>query len=84
MHSSRIRTTRSSGRWGGLHQAPPPEGPPGSRHPPRADTPPPGADTPRKQTPHQSRRPPGADTHPVNRMTDACENITLPQPRCLR
>ena len=24
------------------------------------------------------------DTHPVNRMTDACENITLPQLRCGR
>ena len=48
-----MRTARSIGRSGGLHQAP-------------------------QQTP------PGADTPPVNRMTDACENITLPQLRCGR
>ena len=57
MHSSRMRTARSSGRPGGLHQAPPrdqappPSRPPGTRH-----TPP-----------------------PVNRMTNRCKNITLPQ-----
>ena len=49
MHSSRMRTARSSIRQGGLHQAPPPheQTPPGSRHPPPgADTTPPGGDTP--------------------------------------
>ena len=53
MHSSRMRTARSSGRPGGvLHQAHPTPGaePPESRHPPKTDTPweqtPPGADTP--------------------------------------
>ena len=50
MHSSRMRTTRSSGRPGGGVS-------PRTRHsPPGADPPP-----------------------PVNRITDACKNITLPQ-----
>ena len=44
-----------------------------TRYPPRPDQTPPGPDTPREQAPQ-----------PVNRMTDACENITLPQLRCGR
>ena len=68
MHSSRMRTARSSSRPGGLHQAPPREqasprpkqAPPGSRHPP-------GADPPRTRPPI------------VNRMTHRCKNITLLQ-----
>ena len=68
-----------------------PSGPPGSRHPPRPD--PPRTRTPRsRQPPPQSRHPPGrrhtppeqapppgAGTPPVNKMTDRCKNITLPQ-----
>ena len=54
-----------------------PGGPPGSRHPPGSSHPwsshPPGAGTPRNQAPPRDQAPP-----PVNRMTDACENITLP------
>ena len=77
-----MRTTRSSGRPRGSppgnppEQTPPEQTPPWSRHPPGGDPreqTPPRADTP------QSRHPPGAGTPPVNRMTDACENITLPQ-----
>ena len=65
MHSSRMRTARSSSRPGGLHQAPPgpdppgPGTPPGTRHPPGSGPPPP----------------------PVNRITDTCKNITFPQLR---
>ena len=73
-----MRTTRSSGR---LHQVPPL-----SRHP--QDQTPPGADPPPDQTPPgpdtSGTRPPREQTPPVNRMTDACENITLPQLRCGR
>ena len=50
MHSSRMRTTRSSSRTGGLHQAR--QGP----YPPEQT--PPGADTPQEQASHQSRHPP--------------------------
>ena len=68
-----MRTARSSGHPVGVS----------TRHPP-----------PRKQTP-QSRHspeqahppvqaPPRDQTPPVNRMTDACENITLLQLRCGR
>ena len=53
MHSSRMRTARSSGRPGGGGVST--RHPPGSRPPPR------------------SRHP------PVNRITDACKNITVPQ-----
>ena len=60
MHSSRMRTARSSGRRGGFHQA----------HPPRADTPPGSRHTPREQTPLWSRLPleqipPRSDIPPV-------------------
>ena len=56
-----MRTARSSGFPGGLHQAPP------------------GAGTPWEQTPTSWEQAPL-----VNRMTDACENITLPQLHCGR
>ena len=36
------------------------------------------------QLPTRNRHPPGTRHPPVNRMTDACENITLPQLRCGR
>ena len=37
------------------------------------------------ETPHQKiRDPPGPDPPPVNRITHACENITLPELRCGR
>ena len=85
MHSSRMRTACSSDRPGGsLPGTPPGPDPPGDQ------TTPPGADTnPEHSTPSGSRLPPGLDprgagTPPVNRMTDACENITLPQLRCGR
>ena len=64
MHSSRMRTARSSSRPGG-------GSPPG----PREQT------HPREQTPPSPRDQP---LPPVNRITDACENITLPQLRCGR
>ena len=82
-----MRTARSSSHpGGGLHQHPPPgaDTPPWDQTPPRADTSPPGADTAWEQTSPGSRHPPGADTPPVNRITDVCKNITLPQLRCGR
>ena len=88
MHSSRMRTARSSSRlggWGSLHQAPPGAGtprpgtpkdqtPPRSRHP-REQAP------PWEQAPPGTRHPPGAGTPPpwTEFLTHACENITLPQ-----
>ena len=62
MHSSRMRTARSSSRPGGLHQARPwdqtpnhTRQPPGSRHPPDqappSDQAPPGPGTPQEQAP---------------------------------
>ena len=71
MHSNRMRTARSSNRPGGFHQ----ETPPGSR-------------LPREQTPPAARHagiPPAMlagippTPPPMNRMTDRCKNITLPQ-----
>ena len=35
--------------------------------------------TPRADTPPWTRHPPGPGIPPVNRMTDRCKNITLPQ-----
>ena len=52
--------------WGGLHQAPPWIRPSQDQAPPGEDTPP-GPDPPRTRHP------------PVNRMTNRCKNITLPQ-----
>ena len=75
MHSSRMRTARSSSRTGGvLHKEHPPgpgtspdqAQPLGTRHPP-------GSRPPRDQAPPR-----------VDRITDAYENITLPQLRCGR
>ena len=58
MHSSRMRTARSSSRGGVSTRHPPEQVPPMSRHPPRSRQPPgqapPGADTP----------PAGPGTHP--------------------
>ena len=65
MHSSRMRTARSSSRPGGSPPGTPPLG---------ADIRPDQAHTP------GSRHPPP----PVDRITDACENMTLPQLRCGR
>ena len=78
MHSSRMRTARSSSHPGG--SAP---GTPRTRHPPGPGTPP-GAD-PLEQAPPRPDTPPGAapldQGHPCeqNFLTHACENITLPQ-----
>ena len=58
MHSSRMRTARSSSR-GGLHQAPPgPDPPPPAPGTPLLDEAPPGTDTP-----------PGPGTLPDDRQT---------------
>ena len=90
-----MRTARSSSRPGGsppgtpwdqatpLDQSPPPGAdPPRTRHP--GSRPPPEADPPRADPPGPGT-PPGVDppTHPsVDRITDTCENITLPQLHC--
>ena len=66
MHSSRMRTARSSIRRGGLHQA----------HPPEADTPL-GADTPPSRHPPGADTPPTPLW--TEFLTHAYENITLPQ-----
>ena len=104
-----MRTARSSSHQGGLHQAPPRAGtpgsrpppeqaPPGTKHPPGTRSPragtPLGPDTPRTRTPQEEtppwdKTPPlgpdgGTPPAPVNRITDACENITFPQLRCGR
>ena len=54
--------------WGGLHQAPPRTDTPQSRHPQT-----------RYPLPEQTPNPPGTRHPPVNRMTNRCKNITLPQ-----
>ena len=82
MHSSRMRTARSSSRPGGS-----PPGTPLGADPPDQASPqeqthpwtrhPPGTDPPDQATP-RSRHPPD-QAPPVDRITDACENITLPQ-----
>ena len=89
MHSIRMRTARSSSHPRGS----PPGTPTRSRHPPQSRHPPdqtppwdhtpqchtsprvntPGTTHTTNQTPPWSRHP------PVNRMTDRCKNITLPQ-----
>ena len=81
MHSSRMRTARSSNCLGGLHQASPGTGTPREQAPQGqadtsragAGTPPPeaGAGIPRDQT-LQTRHPPCGQMH-------ACKHITLPQ-----
>ena len=70
MHSSRMRTTClltvSHSAQGGLH--------------PKGSAQPPGCRPPQMQTPWM-QTPPGCTPPPlrVNRMTDRCRNITLPQ-----
>ena len=71
MHSSRMRTARSSSRPGGVSTRPPQEQTPSRGSTPRRKQPP-GGSTPKEAAP------------PINRMTDACEHITLPQLRCGR
>ena len=87
MHSSRMRTARSSSRRGGgsppstpREQTPPPR----TRHPPTIL----GQAHPQvDQEPPQEQTPPGPGTPPdqappsVNRITDTCKNITFPQLR---
>ena len=90
MHSSRMRTARSSShRGGGLHQAPswdqaPPQdqapfqdqAPPWTRHPPRSRPPSPGTGTPPTRHPPEQEPPkPGTPRG----QTHACKHITLPQ-----
>ena len=55
--------------WVWAWRAPPGADPPRSSHSP-------GAATPREQAPPRKQAPPGLGIPPVNRMTDACENIT--------
>ena len=75
MHSSRMRTTRSSSCPGGS-----PPGTSREQTPPGADPPPPQS---RPPTARHAGIPPamhaGMPPPPVNRMTDRCKNITLPQ-----
>ena len=56
--------------WGGLHQAPPDQAPPHTRHPPEAGTP-----QTRPGTPPGSRH----TTPPPRGQTYACKHITLSQ-----
>ena len=70
-----MRTARSSSR-GGLHQAPPQSRPPRSR--PSREQAPPSSRHPPELAPPRTRHP--RTRHPpVNRMTNRCKNITLPQ-----
>ena len=94
MHSSRMRSARSSGRPGGSPPGTPPDQAlPRTRHPPGADLPPepgtlPGADPPQPGTPSDQAHPPKADPPdqatprsrppPVNRITDACKTLPCP------
>ena len=72
MHSSRMRTARSSSRLGG-------GSPPGT---PLRSRPSPGSRSPCDQAPPGTRHPPHRpDTPPVNRITDTCKNITFKQLR---
>ena len=119
MHSSRIRTARSSSRWWGARPDPPQlpplgvgldliplnfplgcgPGPDPLNFPlgcgPGPDPPQitpwvwawrhPGAGTPLPEQAPPEADPQGAGTPPpVDRIIDACENITLPQLRCGR
>ena len=91
MHSNRMRTACSSSRpkvgWGSPPGTPPTRHRPGTRHPP--DQAPPGPGTPRTRHPPDQATPPGPGILPgpgthnpnpsVNRMTNRCKNITLPQ-----
>ena len=84
MHSSRMRTARSSSRPGGLHQAPP-----GTRHPSRDQAPPwdqipfRTRHTLQRRPPSRPGTPPGADPPgpgtPPRGQTHTCKHITLPQ-----
>ena len=78
MHSSRMRTVRSSSRLsrGGLPQCR--ADTPRSRHPPgtRPDTPA-GSRHPPEQTPPEQTPPPGTRPDPPCGQTDACKNITF-------
>ena len=95
MHSSRMRTARSSSRAGGLHQAPPQDQPPRACTPPEASPPPwsrhpPGTgtlqdQTPREQVPsHEQAHPLGAGT-PLEqappRSRHPPRDQTIPSPR---
>ena len=96
MHSSRMRTARSSSRPGGL-PLPLEADTPWEQTPPRADTPgqirinfPLGCGPGNLQC-MLGYHPPGdllqgmlGHHTPVNRITEACENITLHQLRCGR
>ena len=77
MHSSRMRTARSSSRLGGLHQASSREQASPQNQTPREQAPPPTIPPrtrhPRDQAPPQPHpSPPWIDTH-------LCKHITLPQ-----
>ena len=85
MHSSRMRTARSSSRRGGLHQTPPSTGirhPPRSRHLLGADPPPtrhsPGTRHPLDQAPPWDQAPPRPGTpltrHPPGPGTSCEQN----------
>ena len=64
---------------GGLHQAPQEQVPPlGPGTPPRAELP--GTRHPLEHTPRSTSPP--EHTFPINRITDTCKIITLPQLQC--
>ena len=78
MHSSMMHTGRGGSGTSQPQEQTPPEQtsqdqvPPETRHPPQDQVP------PQDQAPPGTRHPPEADP-PVDRMTDRCKNITLPQ-----
>ena len=80
MHSSRMRTARSSSRrGGGLHQAPPRDQvPPNTRHP-RDQAPLRTRHHRGPGTPLRTRHPPRDQTPRPCGQTHTCKNITLPQ-----
>ena len=81
MHSSRMRTARSLTVSRRIPCTPPqqPHPPPATTHTPVATTHAPSATMHAPPRNHQPCTPPSVD-----RITDACENITLPQLRCGR
>ena len=87
MHSSRMHTACSSGHPGGSPPGTPLEQiPPRTRHPlfPAYQAPLLGPGTPPPEQTPLPPRDPGPAPPPVNRITDACKNITLPQLRAVK
>ena len=81
MHSSRMRTSRRSGRPGG---SPPVTAPSSMASPRRRQPPLEQRIPPRTGYPPGAGTPPGGDTPLLTEWQTSCENITLPQLRCGR